>query len=216
MNTAVLLPENASMSDRAYLYVKENILDGTYSGASLVSEGEIADALGTSRTPVREAFLRLQAEGWMKLFPKRGAMILPPGPDEGADLLEARILIESNAAKAIEAASVPRRKHLAERLREILTQQRECFDTQNAAGFARADVQFHQELVRVGGNPLLTSFFTTLGERQQRMTTHSVWTSRSHTESALNDHEHLIELIEDGDAHNLADDIRMHLENIKH
>lgn len=216
MNNVVPTPEQSSMSDRAYAHVKQRILDGTYSGASLVSEGEIADELGTSRTPVREAFLRLQAEGWMKLFPKRGAMILPPGPDEGSDLLEARILIETNAARAVENASAARRQHLAAQLREILKTQHEYFDAKNPVGFAEADVEFHQELVRFGDNPILTAFFRTLGERQQRMTTQSVWTSKAHTELALKEHQDLIDKIEHGDADGLADDLREHLENVRH
>ncbi|NKS66646.1 GntR family transcriptional regulator, partial [Rhodococcus hoagii] len=53
------------------------ILSGALPGGELISEGEIASRMGSSRTPVREAFLRLEAEGWMRLYPKRGALIVP-------------------------------------------------------------------------------------------------------------------------------------------
>jgi hypothetical protein len=48
--------------DRALAYVKNRVLTGAFPGGELISEGEIAAALGMSRTPVREAFLRLEAE----------------------------------------------------------------------------------------------------------------------------------------------------------
>ena len=56
-----------SMSDRAYRLVKERILNGSLPSDTMFSEGEIAQELDTSRTPVREALLRLQAEGWIQL-----------------------------------------------------------------------------------------------------------------------------------------------------
>ncbi|WP_223286039.1 GntR family transcriptional regulator [Kocuria atrinae] len=64
------MPTNAA--ERAYAHAKARILTGELDG-ELLSEGIVADELGVSRTPVREAFLRLQAEGLMRLYPKRGA-----------------------------------------------------------------------------------------------------------------------------------------------
>ncbi len=52
-----------SASERAYQHVKERVLDGTLPGGELISEDEIAEALGMSRTPVRAAFGQLEAEG---------------------------------------------------------------------------------------------------------------------------------------------------------
>ena len=62
-----------SASRRAYLHVKERILDGTLPGTALVSEVEIAEELGMSRTPVRAAFGQLEGEGYLKLYPEAAA-----------------------------------------------------------------------------------------------------------------------------------------------
>ena len=67
----------SSASDRAYAYVKSGILDGTHTGGQFFTEGEVAEAVGVSRTPVREALLRLEVEGLVRLYPKKGAMIVP-------------------------------------------------------------------------------------------------------------------------------------------
>ncbi|MBS1843766.1 MAG: GntR family transcriptional regulator [Actinobacteria bacterium] len=61
-----------SAADRAYVHTKERILAGEYAQGRLIGEGEVSDAVGVSRTPVREAFLRLEAEGLLQLYPKRG------------------------------------------------------------------------------------------------------------------------------------------------
>ena len=91
-------PRPAPAKDRAYEFVKERILDGGYPGGDLLSEGEVAEALGVSRTPVREAFLLLEAEGLMRLYPKRGALVVPVSPDEVHDVMETRMLVERHTA----------------------------------------------------------------------------------------------------------------------
>ena len=59
------------------MFVKQQILGGGYPGGALISEGEVSAAVGVSRTPVREAFLRLEVEGLLRLYPKRGALVTP-------------------------------------------------------------------------------------------------------------------------------------------
>ena len=71
-----------SASERAYRHVKDRILDGSLPGGELISEGEIAEALGMSRTPVRAAFGQLEAEGLLRLYPKRGALVVPVSASE--------------------------------------------------------------------------------------------------------------------------------------
>ncbi|MEE3921880.1 GntR family transcriptional regulator [Micromonospora sp. BRA006-A] len=75
-------------------------MEQVYPGGQLVSEGEIAEAT-VSRTPVREALLRLETEGLVKLYPKRGALIRPVSAREIADVIEARRLVELHAADRV-------------------------------------------------------------------------------------------------------------------
>ena len=86
---------SASATEQAYRHVKSRVLDGSLPGGSMTSEGEIAEQLGVSRTPVREAFLRLEAEGLLRLYPKRGALVVPVAPGEADDVLAARLLVEA-------------------------------------------------------------------------------------------------------------------------
>ena len=81
-------------TNRAYAFTKGRVLDSTFAGGNFITEGEVADALGMSRTPVREAFLRLEGEGLLRLYPKRGALVVPVSVGEVEAVMETRMLVE--------------------------------------------------------------------------------------------------------------------------
>ena len=99
-----LLPRGRSAAQLAYDYVKARLLDGRFAGGTLLSENEIAQRLDVSRTPVRQAFVQLEAEGLLELYPRRGALVVPISPSEAEDVLEARMLIEQHAARRAASA----------------------------------------------------------------------------------------------------------------
>src|ERR1700727_459842 len=90
-----------SATTSAYRFAKERLLDGRFAAGALLSENEIARELGISRTPVREAFLLLEAEGLLELYPRRGALVTPISPTESDDLWEARLITEGHCAGAV-------------------------------------------------------------------------------------------------------------------
>lgn len=65
------------LTQKIYEKIKKNIITGKYSNGSIYFETEIADKLKVSRTPIREALVRLQCEGYIKLTPRRGMQVLP-------------------------------------------------------------------------------------------------------------------------------------------
>src|SRR5262245_17201456 len=95
-------------AQRVYAHVKERLLDGRFAGGTLLSENDVAQSLGLSRTPVRQAFARLQAEGLLELYPKRGALVVPITPSEADDVFEARLLLEPHCAARAASAPSPR------------------------------------------------------------------------------------------------------------
>ena len=66
-----------SAADRVFEHVRTGVLTRRYADNDLLSEGQIAQETGVSRTPVREALLRLESQGMIRLLPKRGALVLP-------------------------------------------------------------------------------------------------------------------------------------------
>src|SRR4029453_8631377 len=104
-----LMASSTSMTakDRAYVFTKERVLDSTFAGGHMITEGEVADALGMSRTPVREAFLRLEGEGLLRLYPKRGALVVPVSVGEIEAVSETRMLVERFALDKVLAGGDP-------------------------------------------------------------------------------------------------------------
>src|SRR5919112_4053359 len=94
-----LLPRGRPASQLAYEYVKARLLDGRFAGGTLLSENEIAQRLNVSRTPVRQAFVQLEAEGLLELYPRRGALVVPVWAAEIEDVFEARMLVEEHCAR---------------------------------------------------------------------------------------------------------------------
>ncbi|GGO84610.1 GntR family transcriptional regulator [Wenjunlia tyrosinilytica] len=152
-------------ADRVYAHVKQAVLDRSYEGGTLLTEGDLASVLGVSRTPVREALLRLEAEGLLKLYPKKGALVLPVSAQEIADVVETRRLIEEHSVRK----AVPAPARLIERLEELLVLQSELAASGDLSGFAAADRAFHAAIVATAGNRILEQLYDQLRDRQLRM-----------------------------------------------
>lgn len=193
--------------------VKELIVSGDLPGGELVSEGEIAARLAISRTPVREAFLRLQVEGWMRLYPKRGALVVPIAVGEAENLVDARRLIEAGSVRAF-IADAGTRESVVTALRENLRLHEQLAVDGTAAEFTAADADFHRIVVRAGGNPLLDSFYDGLRERQRRMTAASLTRDPAQTSRIVDDHRHLADLIEAGRADEFEQAVEQHMRGV--
>lgn len=213
MTTGNAATAQPSAAEAAYASIKARILRGELEGGTLVSEGELATALGVSRTPVREAFLRLQAEGWMRLFPKRGALVVPVRPGEHEEVLEARALVEGHAVERVRRDEAATRR-LCERLRGIIEVQRAHLLAGAVEEFSAADVDFHLAIVEAGGNRLLSDFYAGLRERQERMSARSVSGRADRAERIIADHAALVEAIAAGDAPGFSTALTAHMHGV--
>jgi DNA-binding GntR family transcriptional regulator len=207
------MPTNSpAAGDRAYDDVKSRILSGELQGGDLISEGEVAERLAISRTPVREAFLRLQAEGFMKLYPKRGAMITPIARSEARDVVDARAVLETHAVQ--KATSTPERAaRLVAELRANIEQQKDRVADKDLAGYALTDAEFHALIIRAGDNALITHFYSTLYDRQVRMVRSSISTDEV-AEDVVEAHQRLLDAIEARDVEAFRQGIDAHMVRI--
>ncbi|MEW2507017.1 GntR family transcriptional regulator [Amycolatopsis sp. NPDC047767] len=208
--------ERFGAKDRALAYVKEQVLSGGFPGGELISEGEVAEALGMSRTPVREAFLRLEGEGLLRLYPQRGALVVPVSPDEVRAVLEARLVLEQFAAGKVAAAGPDVREAVFAAMEEQRAKQ------QTAAGlgeFLEADRAFHTVLVDAAANPILGSVYGSLRDRQMRMVGESTVNGRSGTRNRLDvileEHQEIAEAVHVGDAEQACEAVRAHLSSTR-
>lgn len=180
--------------DRAYTFTKQRVLDATYAGGDLLTEGEVADALGMSRTPVREAFLRLEGEGLLRLYPKRGALVVPVSAQEVEAVMETRVLVERFAlARAIERGA-----DVTGAMREAIERQERHAAAGDQDGFVAADREFHTVLVAAAGNDILMSLYDSLRDRQQRMGMAALRREPRRLGQILDEHRGLTDAIEAG------------------
>ncbi|MEV5960404.1 GntR family transcriptional regulator [Kribbella sp. NPDC051952] len=183
--------EKIPAAERVYAYVKAAILDRTYPGGELLTEGELAAAVGVSRTPVREALLRLEESGLVKLYPKKGVLILPVLPQEIDDVLEARELIETHAAAKV----WPRRKQLIESLTDRVDEMRAYRKSGDTKSFLESDRAFHEAIVGAAGNEILSRLYNSLRDRQVRMGVPGIEMQPVRMDKSITAHQEMIEAL---------------------
>lgn len=156
--------EGRPARERVYAYVREQILRSVFAGGSFIEEEQISSALGVSRTPVREAFHRLEAERFIDLLPRRGALVRQVTAQELADLYETRRMIEGYALARICREKMPVPPEMA----QILRQMDEHAESEH---FERVELnrRFHFTMVAALGNEVLSELYQSLGARQQRV-----------------------------------------------
>ncbi|MFD4830842.1 GntR family transcriptional regulator [Streptomyces uncialis] len=194
-------------ADRVYGHVKQAVLDRRYEGGTLLTEGELAEAVGVSRTPVREALLRLEVEGLIKLYPKKGALVLPVSAQEIADVVETRLLVEEHAIRK----AVPAPPRLIARLAELLTEQKAHAAAGRFTEAAVTDRCFHVEIVRSGGNEILSRLYEQLRDRQLRMGVAVMHSHPDRIAKTLHEHEEILDALRAGDTDRAVDVVHRHI-----
>jgi DNA-binding GntR family transcriptional regulator len=184
-----------SAAQRVYEHVKTGILQATYSAGELLTEGLVSERVGVSRTPVREALLRLEAEGLVRLYPKKGALVVPVSAKEAEDVLEARALVERYAAPRAWA----KRSDLVGDLEPLVDSMRERHSNGDTVGFSVTDRSFHERIVAAAGNAVLARLYRSLRERQLCISSEVMRVSGARMDHALRDHEQMVELLRGDD-----------------
>jgi DNA-binding GntR family transcriptional regulator len=188
-----------SAAERVYRYVRAEILARRVVGHDVLSEGQIAAAVGVSRTPVREALLKLESEGILRLLPKRGALVLPVTTEQMLDLIEARRVIEAWAIRKVVTDSRGV-SGLVAALERHIGIMRSALVAGDGPGYVSADRDFHAEIVNAAGNSVLSETYRGLRDRQVRMGVVNLLDEGAAPDAArikatLADHEHITSAI---------------------
>ncbi|MFJ3922548.1 GntR family transcriptional regulator [Streptomyces sp. NPDC090022] len=205
------MPATPPAADRVYQHIKQGVLDRRYEGGTLLTEGEVAEAVGVSRTPVREALLRLETEGLIRLYPKKGALVLPVSAQEIADVVETRLLVEDFTVRR----AVPAPPALIGRLEESLRAQERYADRGDLAAFAAEDRCFHAEIVRHAGNQILSRLYDQLRDRQLRMGVAVMHAHPDRLAQNLVEHREILAALRAGDGDGAAARVRAHLGRVQ-
>lgn len=203
-------PPPPSAADRVYQETKELILTGDVPAGRLLSEGDIATRMSVSRTPVREAFVRLQGEGLLELIPKRGAVVTPVPAGEATDVLETRAALEVAAVRRIVSRAVDLTA-LQTVMAGLVARQREAAAVGDIVGFAQLDVELHAAVVKASGNRLTERFYAHLADRQRRMNIGAITPDPDRMAICADEHAELARRIDERDLQGFENALRAHL-----
>jgi DNA-binding GntR family transcriptional regulator len=189
-------PARVSLVDRAYAEIRRRILDNEYAPAQQVLEGELAADLGMSRTPLREALVRLQNENFVELVPRHGMRVVPLSLQGLRDMYEVLTALELAAVERL-ARERPEPAVLAE-LDAALDEMDRALEASDRDAWVHADEQFHRTLLDLCGNARLASLAFTLWDQGHRARTATVRLRRSLTPSNQ-EHRAVVDAIRRGD-----------------
>lgn len=203
----------------AYERIKEMILTSSGGTSEFLGEEALAAQLGVSRTPVREAFLRLEAEHLLQLVPGKGAFIPTVTEAEIGSVIEVRGLVEVFAGRRLAAGESPgderERAAAIAGIRDSYEAQADALadGQEGVVQFIFLDRKFHRELVGSAGNPVLLDIYEQLRDREMRMDAqvHGKFTGR--LQEAHKEHGAIVEALERADPDGVEEAIRVHLAN---
>lgn len=199
--------QRLSLVDRTYREIKQRIMGNFYPPNLRVLEQDLARQLGVSRTPVREALIRLENEGLVEVQPRRGMQVVPISPDDMRDVYEVLMCLESRAAERL-AERRPSAKEL-EPLTGAVEDMERALETGDLDAWAESDERFHRLLLELAGNSRLAAMALTVFDQvhRARMVTLRI---RPLPRQSNQDHRALVEAILQGDGQKAAEIHREH------
>ncbi len=160
-NRALASKPEMSLKRKAYEHIRSKLLAGQLPAGAAVSELALAQEIGISRTPVREAIGRLVAEGLLEHIPGRGTVVIHPTRRDIVELYELREALEvyavgKAARQRLHAEDALKLRSLCEQIRAMAEALRSSgrprLDDEEMQRFLAADMKFHMLLLQAAGN----------------------------------------------------------------
>ncbi len=187
----------ASLVDQVYHDIQNRILNNVWGTGHRALEQELAEELGVSRTPIREALARLQRDGLVKVIPRHGMMVLPISLK---DIQEIHDILTSLEGLAVEqAASRKLTARELDSLEKSIQKMDVAHERSDIRAWAQADELFHCTLVELSGNRILTEVVDNFWGRAQRARL-TMLSLRTSTDESTKEHTQLVEAIRRSDS----------------
>jgi DNA-binding GntR family transcriptional regulator len=199
----------ASMVELAYREIRRRILDNLWPPGHQALEQDVAAALGMSRTPVREALIRLRNERLIEVIPRHGMRVLPVSPTDMREIYQILTALECMAVELL-----ARRQPSEDELRplDVATQDMEtALAADDLDAWAAADERFHAYLIELAGNRHLQQTVLNYWDRAHRARMFSL-TLRPKPLNSTREHAELVACLRAGDATQAAAVNRAHRE----
>lgn len=194
-----------SLAERVYEALRTEILDTTLPPGEPVSEAALADRLGVSKTPVREALRLLVHDGLVLVLPRKGYVVRPVGFDDVIEVLSLRHVLEPSLAAD---AALRRLPHHIEQLRALLDEDRRTVTT----GLdVEPGLRQHELIAEIGGNARAVTVMRSLLDESRRINMIMAGYQMKWQAADLTEHEQIIEAIVARDPDAAATSMAAHL-----
>ncbi|MDA8235801.1 MAG: GntR family transcriptional regulator [Clostridia bacterium] len=189
--------------------LREAIINGNLKPGERMMEIQLAEEMGVSRTPVREAIRKLELEGFVVMVPRKGAYVAGISIKDIADVFEIRAALESLAA-GLAAERITEEE--LESLERSLVKVAEATEANDLESIINMDTDFHEILYKASRNERLVQIISNLREQIQRFRTASL-AHPGRMKFALDEHKQIVEAISQRDVEGARNLAREHIEN---
>lgn len=183
---------NDSLSERVYQAFKRDIITGVHRPGEALSEKDLAERYSSSRTPVREAAVRLQQDNLLRVVPNRGYFITKISVQDLTELYEYRAAVEGACAEL--AASKGVNSPLLKQLEDLAHTEYKSEDRESYVHFISADTVFHVTLARLARNQLLLNAVQAVRCQMERIM-YAAIDIGYYGEFPVDEHCHIVEAI---------------------
>ena len=209
MDFEVNMNEYLPLRDVVFNTLRKAILRGELKPGERLMEIQLANKLGVSRTPIREAIRKLELEGLVLMIPRKGAEVAQITEKNMQDVLEVRKALEELsvqlACERITAEQVEEMKMAAEDFRKVLK-------SGNVTKIAEADVKFHDIIFAATNNQRLITLLNNLREQMYRFRVEYLKQKECYPQ-LLEEHDKLIALISGGEVEEACELMGCHIDN---
>ena len=200
----IFQPSFQLLRSKVYDYLREELKTQTLKPGMFVTINQLSEKLGIKRTPLRDALLQLQAEGFVTFLPQRGIQINELSPQELEDIYEVLGALDSRALFSVFDQITP--DHI-QRMKNINEEMYQTVISSRVNAYFELNMAFHNVYLDLSGNHLLLNQLNILRQRLFEFGMKGEWIEKVR-ELNYTEHLKLIELIEQGDAKRVSDFIR--------
>lgn len=207
--TPIKLDSYKPLREVVFETLREAIINGTLKPGDRLMELQLAEQMGVSRTPVREAIRKLELEGFVAMVPRKGAYVSDISVKDVVDIFEVRAALEGLAA-GLTAERITEEE--LDDLEKTLFETSEIISGDDINAIVESDNNFHEIIYRASRNQRLTSIITLLHEQIQRFRATSL-AMPGRTKNAIEEHKKIVEAISERNVELAQTLAREHIEN---
>lgn len=200
------------LRDVVFETLREAILEGKLTPGERVMEVQLAEQLGVSRTPVREAIRKLELEGLLVMVPRKGAYVADVSLKDVIDVLEIRASLEGLAASL---GAERRDESDIELLESEMEELIRCVEEKDTEGMIRSDAAFHDILLKTSKNDKLSSIVEGLRDQVHRFRVIYFTEYKENANTLIEEHRQILSWLKNQEIEKAQDSAKDHIYNIR-